>query len=195
MKQRIAEIKRKTKETDIRIKLNLDRKVKGKINTSIPFFDHMLTLFAYHSGIGLEVRASGDTEIDDHHLAEDMGITLGKALDKALGSRKGINRYGNFLLPMDEALSYIAIDISGRPYLDYKVRFRAQKHGFDFELLQEFFYALAINSKITLHMSLIKGRNNHHMSESIFKGFGRALAEAVSISKRSKTVPSTKGSI
>jgi imidazoleglycerol phosphate dehydratase HisB len=190
---RKAKIIRKTKETSVTVDINLDGAKPTGISTTIPFFDHMLTLMAYHGGIGLSVKAKGDTEIDDHHLIEDTGIALGKALAKALGSKKGINRYGNFLLPMDEALSYVVIDISGRPYLGYKVKFKSQPAGFDFDLLEDFFYALAINAGITAHIELKKGRNNHHMAEAIFKGFGKALAQAVSAAKNRKSVPSTKG--
>jgi len=192
---RKAKIVRKTKETSVTAELNLDRAKPVRISTTVPFFDHMLTLMAYHGGLGLAIKASGDTDIDDHHLVEDVGITLGKALCKALGGKKGINRYGNFLLPMDEALSYVVIDVSGRPYLSYKVKFKPQCSGFDFDLLNDFFYALALNSGITVHIELKKGRNNHHMAESIFKGFGKALAQAVSIDKNKKSAPSTKGKL
>ena len=192
---RKAKIVRKTKETNVTVELNLDRAKPVKISTTVPFFDHMLTLMAYHGGLGLNIKASGDTEIDDHHLVEDVGITIGKTLLKALGAKKGINRYGNFLLPMDEALSYVVIDVSGRPYLSYKVKFKPNCSGFDFDLLNDFFYALALNAGITAHIELKKGRNNHHMAESIFKGFGKALAQAVSISKGKKTIPSTKGKL
>jgi imidazoleglycerol-phosphate dehydratase len=157
--------------------------------------DHMLSLFAHHSAFSLQISAKGDTEIDDHHLVEDIGITLGQALKKALGSKKGINRYGNFLLPMDEALSYVAIDISGRPFLEYKVNFKYMKQGFDFSLLKEFFYAVAINAGITLHIREKAGSSNHHIAESVFKGFGRALRQAVEINKKQKGIPSTKGKL
>jgi len=193
MKQRKAKVIRKTKETDIVVELDLDRSTPVRIDTSIPFMDHMLTLFAHHGTVSLTVKAWGDTEIDDHHLVEDIGISLGQALSKALGSKKGITRYGNFLLPMDEALSYVALDLSGRPYLQYDVPFKFLKSGFDFDLLQDFFYALAINAALTLHISQKKGRNNHHIAESIFKGFGRALRAAVSPDLKRKGIPSTKG--
>ena len=197
MKPRKAVISRITKETNVRVELNLDKNGPLKINTTVPFMDHMLKLMAYHGGFSLIIKASGDTEIDDHHLIEDTGITTGMAILKALGQKKGIARYGNFLLPMDEALSHVVIDVSGRPFLHYDVNFKPIKTGFDFELLQEFFYALAINSKITLHMTLKHGRNNHHIAESLFKGFGRALAQAVKVkkNKRKLTVPSTKGGL
>lgn len=195
MNQRKATVLRTTKETRIEIALNLDRPSPVKVHTAIAFMDHMLTLLAHHAGMGLTVKASGDTEIDDHHLVEDIGITLGLALAKALASKKGIARYGNFLLPMDEALSYVALDISGRPYLKYDVPFRFQKTGFDLDLLQDFFYALAVNAGMTLHLALKSGRNNHHIAESVFKGFGRALRQAVQKDIRQKGIPSTKGKL
>ncbi len=195
LKPRKAEIKRITKETDIKLSLNLDSPKPVFIDTTIPFVDHMLELFAHHSGFGLSVKAKGDTEVDFHHLVEDLGIVLGLAIKKALGSKKGINRYGNFLLPMDEALSYVTIDLSGRPYLDYKVKFKNAGGGFDFSLLKEFFYAVAINGSLTLHISMLKGSNNHHISESVFKGFARALGQAASLDKKRKGVPSTKGKL
>ncbi|MFH1369643.1 MAG: imidazoleglycerol-phosphate dehydratase HisB [Elusimicrobiota bacterium] len=195
MKARKAKVSRKTKETEVSVEIGLDRISTAKIGTTIPFVDHMLTLMAYHGDFGLKLKACGDTEIDDHHLVEDIGITLGQALSKALGSKKGINRYGSFLLPMDEALSYVAIDVSGRPYLNFKVKFKNQRTGFDFDLLNDFFYALAINAGITLHIEMKSGRNNHHIAESIFKGFGRALSQAVSPASKRKGVPSTKGRI
>jgi len=193
MKNRSARIVRKTKETRVEIALNLERPSPVKIRTTIPFMDHMLVLLAAHSRMSLSINAKGDTAIDDHHLVEDIGITLGQALKKAIGNKKGINRYGNFLLPMDEALSYVALDISGRPYLEYKVNFKHRKEGFDFGLLKEFFYALAINAGITLHVKEKAGSNNHHIAESVFKGFGRALRQAVQIDKGQKGIPSTKG--
>ena len=195
MKQRKADVLRKTKETKVSIGLNLDKPVPVKVRTTVPFVDHMLTLLAHHAAVSLIVEASGDTEIDDHHLVEDIGITLGQALKKALGSKKSINRYGNFLLPMDEALSYVAIDISGRPYLDYKVKYSPGNRGFDFGLFKEFFYAVAINGGLTLHIKQKSGENNHHIAESVFKGFGRALRQAVALNNKQKGVPSTKGKL
>ncbi len=193
MPQRKARITRKTKETDIDLSIGLDRPGKVLARTTIPFLDHMLDLFANHGRFALTVKASGDTEIDDHHLVEDIGIVLGQAIHKALGRKERINRYGNFLLPMDEALSYVALDISGRPYLDYKVSFADKGEKFDYDLLQDFFTAVAQNAGITLHVDLKRGRNNHHVAESIFKGFGRALAQAVAINAKQKGIPSTKG--
>ncbi|OEG71860.1 imidazoleglycerol-phosphate dehydratase [Candidatus Endomicrobiellum trichonymphae] len=193
MKQRKAKITRKTKETDIAVEINLDNISPPLVSTSIGFLDHMLELFAVHSGIGFKIKAVGDTHVDDHHLVEDAGITIGQALKEAVGDKKGIVRYGHFLLPMDETLSYIALDLSGRFYLSYKADIKFQKNGFNYDLIQEFFYALASNAGITLHIKMIKGRNNHHIAESIFKAFGRALGQAVSYSKSKKAVPSTKG--
>lgn len=195
MKQRKAKIDRKTKETQVSIDINLDKPGSAKIDTSIPFMDHMLNLFASQAKIGLKIRAWGDTKIDDHHLVEDLGITLGLAIKKAVGDKKKISRYGNFLLPMDEALSYVAVDLSGRPYLDYDVKFNLIRVSFDFDLIEDFFYALCVNSGMTLHISLKKGRNNHHIAESIFKGFGRAFGYAVKIDARQKGIPSTKGKL
>jgi len=195
LKPRKSELKRVTKETSVDVSLNLDRPRPVSVSTTIPFLNHMLELLAHHARISLRVRAKGDTQIDCHHLVEDVGIVLGQALKEALGNKKGIARYGNFLLPMDEALSYVTLDLSGRPYLEYKAKFKFQKSGFDFDLLKEFFYALAINAGITLHISIIKGSNNHHIAESIFKGFARALGQAVSLDPKQKGIPSTKNTL
>ncbi len=190
---RKAHIKRKTFETNIDVELNLDSSKKPLISTTIPFMDHMLTLFAAHAGVYLKIKAKGDTEIDDHHLIEDMGITLGQVFKQAIGDKKGITRYGHFLLPMDEALAYVAIDLSGRPFLSYEADIKFQTTGFNYDLIQEFFIAFVNNAAITLHIKMIKGRNNHHIAESIFKGFGRALAIAISKNKKNNKIPSTKG--
>src|SRR3990167_4384217 len=196
MKKRIAKVSRNTKETQIFLSLNLDGSGSSDARTTLPFLDHMLDLLARHSGIDLAVRAKGDTHIDDHHLVEDIGIALGLALEKALGDKKGIYRYGNFLLPMDESLSYVAVDLGGRPYFDYKVGFRPQsKAPFSFELFEDFFQAVAMSAKMNLHVKLLQGRNNHHIAESIFKGFAKATAQAVSKDARQKGIPSTKGSL
>lgn len=196
MKIRGANIIRNTKETQIQLSLNLDGQGRSKVWTTLPFLDHMLELFSKHSGVDLKVKAKGDTHIDDHHLVEDIGIVLGLAVEKALGEKKGIYRYGNFLLPMDEALSYVAIDLGGRPYFDYQVKFKPQsKAPFCFELFEDFFQALAFNAKMNLHIQMLKGRNNHHMAESIFKGFAKAFAQAISLDKRQKGIPSTKGKL
>ena len=195
---RKAKIIRKTRETDITIELNLDSVKKPGISTTIPFFDHMLTLMAFHSGFYVNIRAKGDTDIDDHHLIEDIGIALGTALKQALGDKKCIVRYANFLMPMDESLSYVAVDISNRPYLDYKIKFKPNYKcdRFDFDLIEDFFRALINSAGITLHIELKHGRNNHHIAESVFKGFGKALSQAVSVGKtKSRGVPSTKGKL
>ncbi len=192
---RKSKINRKTSETDVRLEINLDSSKKSSIKTTIPFMDHMLDLFSAHAGINLNIDAKGDTHIDDHHLVEDIGITLGQALKTALGDKKGITRYGHFLLPMDEALAYVALDISGRPHLSYEADIKFQKDGFNYDLIQEFFTAFVNNAAITLHIKMMKGRNNHHIAESIFKGLGRALAQAVSINKKNKKIPSTKGTL
>ena len=190
---RKSKINRKTSETDVKLELNLDLHKKSNIFTTIAFMDHMLDLFSAHAGINLNIVAKGDTEIDDHHLVEDIGITLGQAFKTAVGDKKGIARYGHFLLPMDEALAYVAVDISGRPHLSYEADIKFQKDGFNYDLIQEFFLAFVNNSGITLHIKMMKGRNNHHIAEAIFKGFGRALSQAIKINKKNKKVPSTKG--
>jgi len=193
MKQRTAKIVRKTKETCVSVEINLDDSSVLSVSTTIGFLDHMLELFAVHSGIGFKIKAFGDTHIDDHHLVEDSGIAIGQAFKKAVGDKKGILRYGHFLLPMDEALSYVALDLSGRFHLSYEADIKFQKSGFNYDLIQDFFYALASNACITLHIKMIRGRNNHHIAESIFKAFGRALRTAILYSKDRNSVPSTKG--
>src|SRR3989344_4766161 len=185
--KRSCSVQRNTKETQIKLSLTLDGKGKSKIKTTLPFLDHMLELFSKHSGIDLLVKAKGDTHIDDHHLVEDIGIVLGQAIEKSLGDKKGIYRYGNFLLPMDESLSYIVVDLGGRPYFEFKVPFKPQsKAPISFELFEDFFQALAFNAKMNLHIKLIQGRNNHHISESIFKRFAKAFSQAVSFDGRQK---------
>jgi imidazoleglycerol-phosphate dehydratase len=193
---RKATIRRKTTETDISVAVNLDGTGKGTIATTIPFLDHMLNLLSRHGHIDIAVKSKGDTEIDDHHLAEDLGICLGEAVGKALGDKKGIGRYGSAMLPMDECLCRVAMDISGRPFLVYKVPFGEKKIGrFDPSLLREFFKAFADHSGITLHIELLYGKNSHHMAEAVFKAFARALRDAVRIYDRREGVPSTKGSL
>lgn len=193
-KKRKAEIKRKTKETEIILKIDLDGSGKYSITTGIPFFDHMLSHLAYHGAIDLSLEAKGDIGIDSHHTVEDIGICLGDGIKKALGDRKGINRYGFAIIPMDETLGSVAMDISMRPYLVFNMRFRRTKVGnFDLELVEEFFKALCNHGGITLHINLIYGKNSHHMVEAVFKGFGRALRQAVSVDERISGFPSTKG--
>ena len=191
---RTAKIERKTKETDIKIEINLDGEGKYSINTSIPFLDHMLSLMSKHGLFDLKIKAKGDIDIDDHHTVEDVGITLGKALRQALGDMKGITRYGQASVPMDEALAEVRLDISGRPYLVYKVEFpkRSKIKDFDPDLIEDFLQAFVSNSSITLHVQSHYGRNTHHIIEAIFKALGRALRQAVTIDPRVKGVPSTK---
>lgn len=194
--KRKAEVKRTTKETEISLKINLDGKGINKIYTTIPFLDHMLEIFAFHSGFDLTIKAKGDIFIDDHHLVEDIGLALGNVFLKALGSKKGIKRYAEVITPMDEALSYVALDISGRPYLDYNVKFLPQykKSDFDYSLIKEFLKAFVSEAKITLHIKILKGENNHHIAETIFKGLARVLKEAVRIENKGR-LPSTKGKL
>lgn len=193
MKIRKAHLKRETTETKVDLEINLDSAKKSNINTTIDFMDHMLTLFSAHAGINLNIKAEGDTGIDDHHLVEDIGITFGLAFKQAIGDKRGIVRYGHFLLPMDEALAYVALDISGRPHLSYQADIKFQTTGFNYDLIEEFLIAFVNNAGITLHIKMMKGRNNHHIAESIFKCFGRAMADAISINKKNKNIPSTKG--
>jgi imidazoleglycerol-phosphate dehydratase len=207
MRSRRARRRRHTSETRIDLALGLDGSGRYSVRTTLPFLDHMLELFAKHGNFDLTVRAAGDTHIDEHHLVEDLGIALGESLAEALGDKRGIVRYGQEFRPergsaralttMDETLSYIALDLSGRPYFDFKVKFSQQnKAPFGFELLEDFFQAFAMSARMNLHMKLLQGRNNHHIAESLFKGFGRALAQAVRVDpRRARAIPSTKGSL
>lgn len=190
-------IKRKTKETEILVKLDLNGNGKSKIDTSINFLNHMLELFAKHGTFDLEVKGKGDIEVDQHHLVEDVGIVLGEAFDKALGDRKGINRAGFFAMPMDEALAVFAIDIGGRPCLKFDVKFSKDKIGdLDSELVYDFFEAFSNNLKCNLQVRAFDGRTDHHTAEAVFKAFGRALKMAVSKDPKLKdSIPSTKGLI
>ena len=192
---RTSTINRNTEETKINLTLNLDGKGESKIDTGCGFFDHMLTLFSKHSKIDLEVTCKGDTNVDYHHTVEDIGIVLGKAILEALGDKKGINRYADTILPMDEALILTAIDISGRSYLGFDVTFSSQKIGdFDSELVEEFFMALVRSAEITLHIKKMAGENSHHIAEGIFKSFARSLRVAVALDENFKDqLPSTKG--
>ncbi|MCX5843465.1 MAG: imidazoleglycerol-phosphate dehydratase HisB [Deltaproteobacteria bacterium] len=193
---RKAKIQRKTAETDISIEINLDGKGNGEVSTTVAFIDHMLNLFARHGLFDLVIKGKGDTHIDDHHLIEDIGICLGDAVKKALGTKKGIVRYGSATVPMDESLCSAAIDISGRPYLIYNVEFKSRKIGtFDFSLIREFFKSFSDHSGMTLHINLVYGKNNHHMAEAIFKAFALALRKAVTIHGRIEGILSTKGSL
>ena len=193
---RTARVKRKTNETDIDIQIALDGSGKYDIRTSIPFLDHMLNLFAFHGMMDLKIKASGDIEIDYHHLMEDLGIALGEAIKKALGDRKGIRRYGRATIPMDESLATVVVDISGRPYLVYKVKPpKGTLKDLEISLFEDFFRAVTSHAMITLHVNLEYGRDLHHIVEAVFKAFGRALREAVTVDKGSKVLPSTKGKL
>jgi len=194
---RKAAIKRTTKETDISLDLNLDGKGNYSIKTPIPFLDHMLSLMCKHGLFDMKLKAKGDVDIDDHHTVEDVGIVLGKALKQALGDMKGINRYGQASVPMDEALALASLDISGRPYLVYKVEFpkKGKLKDFDPDLIEDFLQAFVSNGSITLHINTLYGRNIHHIIEAVFKGLGRALREAVAINPKIKGIPSTKGKL
>ena len=192
---RYAEIKRLTSETDVALTLSLDGTGKSEIKTGVPFMDHMLTLFAKHGRFDLKLTCMGDTEVDDHHSTEDIGILLGEAFYQALGDKKGIRRYGDITLPMDEALILAAVDISGRGLLCYDAPVPAFKVGtFDTELAEEFFYAFAINARVTLHIKKLAGKNTHHILEGVFKATARALRTAVSPDPDAlEEIPSTKG--
>jgi imidazoleglycerol-phosphate dehydratase len=192
---RTSKVDRKTKETDIKIMLNLDGEGKYTVDTSIPFLDHMLSLMCKHGLFDVKIKAKGDIDVDYHHTVEDIGIVFGKAVKQALGNMKGISRYGQASVPMDEALASISIDISGRPYLVYKVEFpkKSKIKNFDPDLIEDFLQAFVSNSLITLHVESHYGRNTHHIIESIFKALGRALRQSVSIDPKVKGVPSTKG--
>jgi len=192
---RIAEINRKTNETDISLKLNIDGTGKSEINSGCGFLDHMFTLLSRHARFDLELTCNGDTEVDYHHTAEDIGIVLGDALRQALGSMKGIKRYGSCILPMDETLILSALDISGRSLLSYGLDIPTEKVGdFDTELVEEFFLAFTRHADITLHINQLSGKNSHHIIEGTFKSVARALKTAVSIDEAFKNeIPSTKG--
>ncbi len=194
---RRADIRRETGETKIEVALDLDGSGRSEIASGIGFLDHMLTLLARHSLIDLLVRADGDLHVDDHHTTEDVGIALGQAVALALADKKGITRYADCLMPMDETLCRLALDVSGRPLLVFKVDFPTEKIGtFDVELVREFFQAFAANAHFTLHAECLYGLNSHHISESLFKGLARVLRQAVEIDQRAADrVPSTKGTL
>ena len=194
MRQGSAE--RATRETEIRASINLDGEGKSSISTGIAFMDHMLTLFAKHGKFDLELTAKGDLEVDCHHTMEDLGLVLGEVTARALGDKKGIRRYGNFLLPMDESLALVALDLSGRPYLVYDlVPPAARIRDLDTALFKEFFQAFCVKGGINLHIRLLKGAEVHHVFEAVFKGLGRALSQAVEPDPRETGIPSTKGSL
>lgn len=189
---RIAELTRNTKETKITARLNLDGDGTSTIDTGIGFFNHMLTLFAFHSGFDLDVQAEGDLDVCDHHTVEDIGIMLGDLLTTVLGDKKGIARYGNFFLPMDETLAQVTLDISGRPYLVYNCELKRDSIGtFSCEMVSEFLRAFANHAQVTLHVNVLYGENDHHKVEAIFKALGRALAQAVKV--EGDRLPSSKG--
>lgn len=206
--ERLSKVERNTEETQIKVEFNLDGQGRFEGTTQVPFLDHMLTLFAKHGLFDLTIKAKGDTEVDDHHTVEDVGLSLGEALLKSLGDKEGINRYGSILLPMDEALVACAVDISGRPYLDFPPLIRPTKESsilglsyspkigdFDLSLVKEFFNALTASAKLTLHIKIMTGENIHHIIEAIFKALGKALSQALTINPRVKGLPSTKGKL
>jgi imidazoleglycerol-phosphate dehydratase len=194
---RSASISRRTAETDVTVSINLDGSGRASVATGVGFLDHMLELFARHGLFDLDVAVTGDLHVDAHHTTEDAGIALGQAVAQALGDKAGIGRYADIHLPMDEALTRVAVDISGRPFLVFRTTFRAEKIGsFDTELVREWFQAFAMNAGITLHVETLYGDNAHHVAESCFKGLARALRQAVAVDPREQgRVPSTKGSL
>jgi len=194
MMERTASISRTTNETDIQLTFSIDGEGKSQLETGVPFLSHMLDLFTKHGQFNLDVFAKGDIEIDDHHTTEDIGICLGQALKEALGDKKGIKRYGNAFVPMDEALAQVVVDLSNRPHFELKGDFPSEKVGtFDTELVYEFLWKLALEARMNLHVIVHYGRNTHHMIEAVFKALGRALDEATMIDPRIKGIPSTKG--
>ena len=194
MKNRIAVCSRTTKETDIKLTLNLDGTGKTNIHTGVGFFDHMLDGFARHGLFDLELDVKGDLEVDCHHTIEDTGIVLGQAIAEALVYKKGIKRYGSFLLPMDETLALCAVDLSGRPYLNFQADFTVEKiEDLDTEMFREFFYAVSYSAMMNLHLKVLDGGNNHHIAEAMFKGFGQAMKQAAKKDSNIVGVLSTKG--
>lgn len=194
--KRTKSCSRKTKETEIDVTICLDGTGISQIDTGIAFFDHMLEGFTKHGLLDLNIKSSGDLQVDCHHTVEDTGIVLGKAIGEALGDKAGIKRYGSILLPMDETLALCAIDLSGRPYLNYQANFTALKVGeMDTEMIREFFYAVSYSAAMNLHLKVLDGTNSHHMAEAMFKAFGRALSEALAPEPRMKEVWSAKGSL
>ena len=193
---RTAMVKRQTRETNVEVSIDIDGDGESRINTGIGFLDHMLTLFAKHGLFTLEVKASGDLEVDCHHTAEDVGIVLGQVLAQATGDKAGIRRYGQFYVPMDEALALVVVDFSGRPYLAFEAELGQGRLGdFDVEMVEEFLRALAVNAGLTLHVRMLAGKNRHHIVEAIFKALGRAIAESLEKDPRVLGVPSSKGSL
>lgn len=196
MGNRVSEVKRKTKETDISIRLDLDGTGKSSITTGIGFFDHMLEGFSKHGFFDLDCKVNGDLNVDGHHTVEDTGIVLGKAIADAVGDKKGIRRYGYFILPMDDALILCAIDLCGRPYFNFECEFPTEKVGdLETELVREFFYAISYSAGMNLHVKMLAGVNTHHIIEATFKAFGKALDVATSFDERVTDVLSTKGAL
>lgn len=194
--KRIADIKRKTNETDIDMKFSIDGSGKASIQTGIGFFDHMLNSFTRHGLFDMDLKVQGDLYVDSHHTIEDTGIVLGQAIKEAIGDKKSIKRYGNIMLPMDETLVLCAVDLSGRPYLVFDAEFTTQQVGyFDTEMVKEFFYAVSYSAGMNLHIKLIHGSNNHHIIEGMFKAFAKALDEATTMDNRICDVMTTKGSL
>jgi imidazoleglycerol-phosphate dehydratase len=193
---RTASLKRTTKETDIQLSLNLDGNGNASIDTGIGFFDHMLEGFSKHGFFDLDCNVTGDLQVDGHHTVEDTGIVLGNAIKEAVGDKKGIKRYGYFILPMDDALALCAVDLCGRPYLNFECEFPTERVGYlDTELVREFFYAVSYSAGMNLHIKMLSGSNSHHMIEAIFKAFAKALDMAVGEESRTTEVLSTKGSL
>lgn len=193
---RTAEVKRETRETNIAMTLNLDGVGKSYIKTGVGFFDHMLEGFAKHGFFDLDLKAEGDLHVDPHHTVEDVGIVLGKAIKEAIGDKKGISRFGYFILPMDDALALCSLDLGGRTYFDFDCEFETERVGtFETQLVREFFYAVCSNAEMNLHIKMLSGRNDHHKAEAIFKAFAKALDMAVSYDDRIKDVLSTKGTL
>ncbi len=197
MSDRCASVKRDTNETKIEIEVNLDGSGQGNFTTGVPFLDHMMDQIARHGMIDITVKAQGDIDIDAHHTVEDIGISLGMAIKEALGDKKGITRYGHAYVPLDEALSRVVIDFSGRPGIEHHVDYKRERMGnFDTELFHEFFQGFVNHALVTLHIDNIRGRNSHHIAETVFKAFGRALRMAITADSRMQgTIPSTKGSL
>ncbi len=194
--ERVSKVERKTSETDITLQFGIDGTGVAKIDTGIGFFDHMLNSFARHGFFDLECLAKGDLEVDCHHTIEDVGIVLGQAIKEAIGDKKGLNRYGSFILPMDEALVLCAIDLSGRPYFVYDVNLTTERvGGMDTEMVKEFFYAISYSAGMNLHIKMLEGSNNHHIIEAVFKAFAKALDIATKRDERIVDVLSTKGSL
>jgi imidazoleglycerol-phosphate dehydratase len=196
MANRTAQIRRETKETKVDVAIDLDGSGNASIHTGVGFFDHMLDLLGRHSLIDLSVNAEGDLQVDSHHTVEDVGIVIGQCLERAVGDKRGINRYGWAIVPMDESLAQVAVDLSGRPAFVYNVKYVGNSIGvFPVELVEEFFKALCTNARMNLHITVPYGTNNHHIAEAIFKATARALRQAVSLDPRNNQVPSTKGSL